>query len=48
VNQNQEWCEVVINGRDQRIPFHDYHLTYTGPGRYEQLFTTCRAARLHR
>lgn len=36
--QNEEWCEIVLNGKRQRIRFHDYHEIYRIPGLYEQLF----------
>lgn len=36
--QNEEWCEIVLNGHRQRIRFHDYHEIYRIPGLYEQLF----------
>jgi 2-polyprenyl-3-methyl-5-hydroxy-6-metoxy-1,4-benzoquinol methylase len=37
-DQDQEWCEVAINGERRRIRFHDYHEIYEVPGLYERLF----------
>ena len=37
-DQDQEWCEVVLDGEPRRIRFHDYHEIYDVPGLYEQLF----------
>ena len=37
-DQDQEWCEVVLDGVPRRIRFHDYHEIYDVPGLYEQLF----------
>lgn len=37
-SQDQEWCEVVIDGRRERVRFHDYSRIYNIPGLYEQLF----------
>jgi len=36
--QDEEWCEVTIEGERRRIRFHDYHEVYEIPGLYEQLF----------
>lgn len=38
VDQDEEWCEVKLDGRTMRIRFHDYHEVYSVPGLYEQLF----------
>lgn len=38
LDQDQEWCEVLVNGKYQRIRFHDYDEIYRVPGLYEQLF----------
>ena len=38
VAQDEEWCEVGLNGERRRIRFHDYHEVYSVPGLYEQLF----------
>lgn len=37
-DQDQEWCEVVIDGSPTRIRLHDYAAIYDVPGLYEQLF----------
>ena len=36
--QDQEWCEVRIDGRLRRIRFHDYARIFALPGLYEQIF----------
>jgi len=38
LEQNEEWCEIVLDGRRLRIRFHDYHEIYRIQGLYEQLF----------
>lgn len=38
VAQDEEWCEVTVDGEVRRIRFHDYHEVYAVPGLYEQLF----------
>ena len=38
LDQDQEWCEIEINGERQRIRFHDYASIYNVPGLYERLF----------
>ncbi|GAA1169906.1 hypothetical protein GCM10009608_02970 [Pseudonocardia alaniniphila] len=38
LDQDEEWCEVLVNGRRDRIRFHDYHRIYDIPGMYEHLF----------
>ena len=37
-DQDEEWCEVVTNGKKQRIRFHDYDEVFGIPGLYEKLF----------
>jgi predicted TPR repeat methyltransferase len=37
-DQDQEWCEVLIDGQPRRIRFHDYDEIYSIPGLYEHLF----------
>jgi SAM-dependent methyltransferase len=37
LNQDEEWCEVVLDGRRRRIRFHDYHDVYGIPRLYEHL-----------
>jgi predicted TPR repeat methyltransferase len=36
--QDEEYCEVVIDGHARTIRFHDYDEIYQVPGLYEQLF----------
>jgi len=36
--QDQEWCEVAVDGERRRIRFHDYHEVYAVPGLYEHIF----------
>jgi SAM-dependent methyltransferase len=38
VDQDEEWCEVRLDGDWRRIRFHDYHEVYSVPGLYEQIF----------
>ena len=38
VDQDEEWCEVRLNGDWRRIRFHDYNEVYAVPGLYEQIF----------
>lgn len=38
VKQDAEWCEVVVDGRQRRVRFHDYDEIYKVPGLYEELF----------
>jgi len=38
LDQDEEWCEVLLDGKRRRIRFHDYHEIYEIPGFYEQLF----------
>jgi hypothetical protein len=36
--QDEEWCEVLSEGRWQRLRLHDYADIYRAPGLYEHLF----------
>jgi predicted TPR repeat methyltransferase len=36
--QDEEWCEVCVDGEHRRIRFHDYDEIYSIPGLYERLF----------
>ena len=36
-SQDEEWCEVEIDGRTRRLRFHDYSDIYSIPGLYERL-----------
>ena len=38
LDQDQEWCEVEIDGEWQTVRFHDYSDIYEIPGLYESLF----------
>jgi SAM-dependent methyltransferase len=37
-SQPEEYCTVVLKGRECKIRFHDYHEIYAIPGLYERLF----------
>jgi SAM-dependent methyltransferase len=38
LSQDQEWCEVTLDGETRRIRFHDYGRIYEVPGLYERIF----------
>ena len=38
LDQDEEWCEIEIDGTRRRIRFHDYAEIYNVPGLYERLF----------
>jgi hypothetical protein len=38
LSQDEEWCEVLLDGDWTRIRFHDYGEIYSVPGLYEHLF----------
>ena len=38
LSQDQEWCEVTIDGEPRKIRFHDYGRIYEVPGLYEHIF----------
>lgn len=38
LGQDEEWCNVRVNGSERRVRFHDYGEIYEIPGLYEQLF----------
>lgn len=38
LDQDEEWCEVLEDGRWRRVRFHDYHEIYDRPGLYESIF----------
>lgn len=38
LSQDEEWCEVQIDGQWKRIRFHDYREIYKVPGLYETIF----------
>jgi len=37
-DQDEEWCEVHVDGEVRRVRFHDYAEVYSIPGLYERLF----------
>lgn len=37
-DQDQEWCEVRLDGEARRVRFHDYADIFALPGLYEQIF----------
>ncbi|HEV7804240.1 MAG TPA: class I SAM-dependent methyltransferase [Solirubrobacteraceae bacterium] len=38
LDQDEEWCEIEMQGERRRIRLHDYAAIYDVPGLYEQLF----------
>lgn len=38
LDQDEEWCRVVVDGDERRIRFHDYHEIFAVPGLYERIF----------
>jgi predicted TPR repeat methyltransferase len=38
LSQDEEWCEVALDGGWKRLRFHDYGEIYSIPGLYEHLF----------
>ena len=38
LSQDEEWCEVIVDGEARRLRFHDYGDIYDVPGLYEHLF----------
>jgi hypothetical protein len=38
LDQNEEFCELLIDGHSRRVRFHDYAEIYEIPGLYERLF----------
>lgn len=38
VGQDEEWCEVILQGERRRIRFHDYSDVFRIPGLYERIF----------
>jgi hypothetical protein len=39
LDQDEEWCEIDVDGERRRIRLHDYAAIYDVPGLYEHLFT---------
>lgn len=49
LDQDEEWCEVQIQGEWKKIRFHDYNQVYKIPGLYETIFyRTLRCNSPHR
>ncbi|QDU70416.1 class I SAM-dependent methyltransferase [Mucisphaera calidilacus] len=38
MGQDEEWCELTVDGETQVIRFHDYNKIFMHPGLYESLF----------
>ena len=38
LDQDEEWCEIEVDGQRRRIRLHDYADIYNVPGLYERLF----------
>lgn len=38
LEQDQEFCHIEVEGRRERVRFHDYSRIYSVPGLYEELF----------
>jgi SAM-dependent methyltransferase len=38
LTQDTEWCELAVNGRRERVRFHDYGRIFDIPGLYERIF----------
>ena len=38
LDQDEEWCELKLDGHWKRVRLHDYHEIYDVPGLYEKLF----------
>jgi hypothetical protein len=38
LDQDEEWCEIQLDGERRRIRLHDYAAIYSVPGLYEELF----------
>jgi SAM-dependent methyltransferase len=38
LSQDREWCQVLIDGEQRTIRFHDYDEIYSVPGLYERIF----------
>jgi SAM-dependent methyltransferase len=49
LDQDEEWCEALVDGHRLRIRFHDYDVIFGIPGLYEHLFydlLECRSPRV--
>lgn len=38
LDQDEEWCEILLGAQRKRLRFHDYSEIYDIPGLYERLF----------
>jgi len=38
LDQDEEWCEILVKGEKHRIRFHEYASVFRIPGLYEELF----------
>jgi SAM-dependent methyltransferase len=38
VDQDEEWCEITVDGEKREVRFHDYSDVFGIPGLYEELF----------
>jgi SAM-dependent methyltransferase len=39
LDQDEEWCEIELDGERRRVRLHDYAAIYDVPGLYEHLFS---------
>ena len=39
LDQDEEWCEIELDGKRRRVRLHDYAEIFSIPGLYEQLFS---------
>ena len=39
LDQDEEWCEIDLDGERRRIRLHDYAAIFSVPGLYEQIFS---------
>jgi SAM-dependent methyltransferase len=49
LDQDEEYCEIEVDGRRRRIRFHDYGEIFDTPGLYERLFAdslSCESPRV--
>ena len=38
IDQDAEWCKVIVDGEERTVRFHDYSDVFAVPGLYEELF----------
>lgn len=48
LDQNEEWIQIVIDGRSEKVRLHDYGRFYKIPGFYDQFYRNlqCRSPRV--